>query len=366
VKEQVVTPRAGRAKGRDEQQRPAARRGKAATPAKSRGPAWRSALAYLPLALKAALAVVLGVMVFAAYRSAASASFFAVRSVDVEGVRRASREDIREAARAMARGGVFRADLELIAKELRELPWVRDAVVSRVLPSGLRVRVTEREPRVVARTSAGRLVWADDDGVVLGAATPDEDEFFVRGLEEEAGDGALRRNRERVALALSLAREWREAGLASRVSEVNLADLRDIRVQLAGQDSKVEVRLGDSPENFPKAVAELDSKRGEPFGELIEYVNASKALKRIVIGYPAWVNAAAVVGASADDGAVGETGAKRPEADAAPKKPARTAAPKPEKPAGRADARGARREAEKKKREAAGGADVASRPRRVG
>ena len=34
------------------------------------------------------------------------------------------------------------------------------------------------------------------------------------------------------------------AGLSERVSEVTLIDVRDVRVQLAGKDSQIEVRLG--------------------------------------------------------------------------------------------------------------------------
>jgi hypothetical protein len=368
LKEQVITPRASRAggaKGRGEQQRPAPRRKSSGSSAKSDASGWRPLFAYFPRAFRLLLAVAVGLLVFFAYRSAASASFFALKSIDVEGVRRASREEISSVVRRSAGEGVWRADLDRVATELRTLPWVRDVVVARVLPSGLRVRVIEREPRLVARSSAGKLVWVDDDGVALGAARPDGEEFFVRGIEEERSESALKRNRERVSLALNLAREWRQAGLAHRVSEVNLDDLEDIRVQLAGDDSKVEVRLGSSPENFRKALVELDAKRHEPFGELIEYVNASKSLKRIIIGYPTWVDASAVAA-----GARPAAEQKAPAAAVPPAESTSRPAPSARRPAQarqaapRADARGPvggrqRREAEAHR------PDVAERPRRV-
>jgi len=380
LREQVITPRPGRgkgAKGQGEQQRPAARRNRAAgQTAAGGGRPWRAAFAYFPTALRVLLAVAFGVAVFMAYRSAASASFFDLKTVDVEGVRRASARDIDAAVRQSARGGVWRADLDRIAAELRALPWVREAVVARVLPSGLRVRVAEREPRLVARNSAGKLVWVDDDGVALGAAQPDGEEFFVRGLEEERAESSLRRNRERVALALDLARDWRRGGLAGRVSEVNLGDLQDIRVQLAGDDSKVEVRLGSSPENFRKALDELDAKRREPFGEMIEYVNASKSLKRIIIGYPTWVNASEIAGAGS--AAAAPKPATAPQAQgaaaapaAAPKpqapKPqaAKPQAAKPRPPAPRAAAETGPGGARKRREAAAPQPDVAARPRRA-
>jgi cell division septal protein FtsQ len=180
---------------------------------------------------------------------------------------------------------VWQADLEVIAKELRGLPWVRDAVVTRVLPDGLRVRVTEREPRVISRTGGGRLVWVDDEGVVLGAASPGDEDFFIRGIEEGRTPEAARHNRERVNVARELAREWAQAGLTKRVSELNLEDLGDVRVQLAGQDAAVEVRLGreEFGKRLRQALEVLDAQRLTPRGPYITYVDVSQG-KRAVVG----------------------------------------------------------------------------------
>src|SRR5687768_10851593 len=164
VREQVITPRAGRvgAKGRGAVavQRPNSRRGRSSASKETRQTSfeWKSALPYVPSVLKTVLAVALGLLAYLGYRTAVSASFFQVKAVDVAGTSRSSREEIRAAVMRLSNAGVWQADLEVIAKELKELPWVRDAVVTRVLPDGLRVRVTEREPRVIARTAAGKLV----------------------------------------------------------------------------------------------------------------------------------------------------------------------------------------------------------------
>jgi cell division septal protein FtsQ len=290
VREQVITPRAGRPAGRPApkgQQQPAARRSRPQQQALKRaeGGALKAALAYLPLASKIVLAVVLGVLAFVGYRTAASASFFQVRSVDVQGASRSSREEIRAAVLRSAPKGVWRADLESISEGLRSLPWVRSAVVSRVLPSGLRVRVTERSPAVIARTGAGHLVWVDDEGVVLGPASPGDQDFFVRGLDEGRTAEARQLNRERVAAAQELARAWAQTGLAGRVSEVNLDDLRDVRVQLAGDDAHVEVRLGreEFAKRFRQALEVLDAQRNTARGPFVTYVDVSQG-KRAIVG----------------------------------------------------------------------------------
>ncbi len=293
MREQVITPRAGRQTARPtskgqaaQQQRPTARRTpRQQTLSRAKGGALKAALAYFPLAIKIVLAVTLGVLAFVGYRTAASASFFQVKTVDVQGAARASREEIKAAVLRSSSKGVWQADLERISEGLRSLPWVRTAVVSRVLPSGLRVRVTEREPVVIARTGAGHLVWVDEEGVVLGTASPGEQDFFIRGLDEGRGAEARQQNRERIAAARELARAWAQTGVAGRVSEVNLDDLGDVRVQLAGDDAHVEVRLGreEFPKRFRQALEVLDAQRNTPRGPFVTYVDVSQG-KRAIVG----------------------------------------------------------------------------------
>src|SRR2546421_11710504 len=287
MREQVITPRAGRgaagSKGRAGEiaQRPAHRdRGSSASRAKSNG--WRKALAYFPLASKIMAAVILGILLFAGYRAAASASFFQARNLDVSGASRTSADEIRAVVKKdVGQTGVWRADLAAISRDLKALPWVRDAVVSRVLPDGLRVRVTEREPRAVVRTAAGKFIWVDDEAVSLGAASP-TDQIFMRGWDEDGTEGARVQNRERVQKFLEMARDWETRGISRRVSEVNLNDLRDVRVQLAGDDSQIEIQLGkeDFGNRLKFALDELDRQRSTPIGPYILHINVAQGIEK--------------------------------------------------------------------------------------
>jgi hypothetical protein len=227
--------------------------------------------------LKVSLAVALGVLAFVGYRTAVSASFFKVKTVDVEGATRASREDIRAAVLRLSNVGVWQTDLGAITGELKSLPWVRNAVVSRVLPDGLRVRVTEREPRVIVRNGKGRLVWADDEGVMLGAAIPGDEDFFFRGLDESNSEQARQDNRARMAVALELKSDWEKSGLSKRVSEADLSDLRDVRVHLAGDDAGIQIVLGgqDYATRFRQALEKLDQLGRVQDGKCVTYVIVS-------------------------------------------------------------------------------------------
>jgi cell division protein FtsQ len=283
----------GRARAGEIVQRPARRErsGHAASAARAQGKGGKSslrkALAYFPLVAKLTLAVVLGVLLFMGYRAAASASFFQARSVDVSGAQRASADDVRAVVRrGVAHTGVWKADLSGISAELERLPWVRSAVVTRVLPDGLRVRLTERVPRAVVRTSGGKFVWVDEDAVTLAQVQPSDHmpAFFIRGWEEGSTDEARAANRERVQKYLELSQAWETAGLAQRVSELNLGDLHDVRVQLASDDSQIEVRLGekDFDSRLRRALKVLDEEKSRPNAPNITYLVALD--RRIDVG----------------------------------------------------------------------------------
>ena len=292
MREQVVTPRASarhtqssKARSSGITQRPA-RRERAAS---ARDGTLRKVLGLMPLIARVILAAAAGVLIFAGYRAAASASFFQARSVDVSGASRASADEIKGVVRrSAAQTGVWRADLAAISHELEGVAWVRRAVVSRVLPDGLRVRVTERVPRAVVRMASGRLIWVDEDAVSLSAVSPTDQmpAFFIRGWDESGTETARAENRERMEKYQEMSREWGSAGLLERVSEVNLIDVRDVRAQLAGDDSQIEVRLGskDFGKRLSNALKVLDEQRNTPRAASITYLDATLD-RRVIVGF---------------------------------------------------------------------------------
>src|SRR6266850_1972275 len=291
MKEQVIATRNSRAsRGAAAQprgfvQRPARRGG--ATGGRERSLSLRALFAYVPSVLKIILAILAIVTLFIGYRAAASASLFQARSIDVGGTSRTSAEEIAGLTRrAVAKTGVWRADLSAISAELERLPGVRRAVVSRVLPDRLRVRVTERVPVAVVRMTAGHFFWVDEEGVALGEMKPADTvpSFFIRGWSEEGTEEARNDNVERIRKYGEVVQEWSALGLSDRVSEVNLIDLHDVRAQLAGNDSEIEVRLGgqDLGERLKQALGALDKYRQTLRGPSITYIDLQTG--RIVIG----------------------------------------------------------------------------------
>jgi len=287
MREQVIANRGSRQAPASKGfvQRPARRDGSAA--GRSRNFSFRALFGYVPFALKGILAILTIIMVIVGYRAAASASMFQVRGIDVTGASRTSADEIEGLTRrAVARTGVWRADLSALSVELGRLPGVRRAIVTRVLPDRLRVRITERVPLAVLRSSSGHLVWVDEEGVMLGEMKPADrlPPFFIRGLTEDGNDEARADNTARLEKYQEVVRAWETLGLAERVSEVNLIDLRDVRAQLAGDDSQVEVRLGgqDLGTHLKLALEVLDRYKQSMNGAAITYVDLQG--DRVILG----------------------------------------------------------------------------------
>ena len=274
----------------------------------------RAMLGYVPAFMKLVLALVVLGLVFVGYRAAASASFFQVRKVEVQGASRVSADEVQAIVRKeVEKTGVWRADLKGLNAKLERLPWVRTAVVSRVLPDGLRIRITERVPRAVVRTASGKFRWVDEDAVLLGEMQPTDQlpPFFLRGLTEDDPEGARADNRERVAKFLELQQAWDAAGLSERVSEVNLIDIRDVRAQLAGDYSRIEVRLGaqDHGKRLQDALKVLDSQAQTANGALISYIDLSQG-RRAIVGLTS--GAHATTDGAADASSEGDTTGEQP------------------------------------------------------
>jgi len=316
VREQVISQKVGNRSGMTGKRRAGGvaqrplRRGRDGL-GHSQGHRMRAILSYVPFILKMTLAIVIGGLIFAGYRAASAASFFQIRKVEIQGDFRASAADVQTLVmREVAKTGVWRADLEEISTRLERLAWIRVAMVSRVLPDGIRVRLEERQPRAVVRTTAGQFFWVDDDAVLLGEMLPTDQmpAFFLRGWNEEPGDTIRKENMDRVKTFLELQREWSAAGLSERVSEVNVIDIRDVRAQLAGDDSKIEVRLGsqDFGKRLKDALSVLDAHRQTPRGQFISYVDLTQG-RRAIVGFMSGAHAISDSSESASSPSVGET-----------------------------------------------------------
>ncbi|TWJ09493.1 cell division protein FtsQ/DivIB [Altererythrobacter ishigakiensis] len=95
-------------------------------------------------------------------QSAANAGF-EVRHVRVSGVERMNEDRVYERVVSQRNEPMPDVDVVAIREELLELPWVKDARVSRQLPGTLAIDIVEREPHAVLQRP-DHLVLVDVDG----------------------------------------------------------------------------------------------------------------------------------------------------------------------------------------------------------
>ncbi|MDH3451638.1 MAG: cell division protein FtsQ/DivIB [Gammaproteobacteria bacterium] len=114
-------------------------------------------------ALMTALLVALlaaGLWLTAWYLRASTAVFLPVQDVKVEGeLRRVDAATLQQVVTRNLMPGLLQIDLQALRAELRNIPWVEDASVRRLLPSTLLIAVTEHEP--VARWGRSQLLGRD-------------------------------------------------------------------------------------------------------------------------------------------------------------------------------------------------------------
>ncbi len=142
---------------------------------------------------------------------------------------------------------VLRVPLEERRRALEMMPWVQQASVERIWPNRIRVELAERRPAAFLRNGT-ELMLVDLDGVLL--ERPAEESFhfpIVTGLSESLPQEERKRRMRTYDEFLKDVQLVR-SGAADRVSEVDLADPKDLRAVLTGLGSgpAIAVHFGDS------------------------------------------------------------------------------------------------------------------------
>jgi cell division septal protein FtsQ len=96
----------------------------------------------------------------------AAAPRFEVKKLSVSGLKRVEENQIIAKAGFEVGTNVFRLNLREIRNRVEELQWVRHAMVERVLPDQIIIKVIEREPIGLARIR-GEIYQFDLDGKIL-------------------------------------------------------------------------------------------------------------------------------------------------------------------------------------------------------
>ena len=128
---------------------------------------------------------------------------------------------------------VLRVPLNARRSALEEISWIESATVQRILPNRIRVDLTERTPIAFLRNGT-ELALIDAHGVILDRPHGEELQFpIVTGLSENMPReerGKRMQTYQEFMTDIDLVR----SGSSDRVSEVDLANPKDLRAVMTG------------------------------------------------------------------------------------------------------------------------------------
>ncbi len=194
-------------------------------------------------------AVLLALVIYGVYRATSlvlSADALTITRINVSGNSRMSRGEVVALLDGLRGTNMITSDLESWRRKLLSSPWVADAAVRRVLPGTVAVAISERQPMGIGRVGDD-LYLIDDRGGIIDQFGPNYAELdlpIIDGLAAPPRDNGPLVDEARANLAVHvLASLQTRPGLARRVSEIDVSDVRDAVLLLKGDTALV--RVGD-------------------------------------------------------------------------------------------------------------------------
>jgi cell division protein FtsQ len=153
--------------------------------------------------------------------------------IEVTGNRIVSRDAVLQKFLRDRNHSVVSIPLDKRRSELAQIPWVETASVQRILPNHLRVELTERTP-IAFLKNGNELALVDAQGVILDRPEGEDLHFpILTGISEDMPRDQ-REKRMQIYQEFTRAIELVRPGSSDRVSEIELANPKDLRAVMTG------------------------------------------------------------------------------------------------------------------------------------
>lgn len=209
----------------------------------------------------AALGLVLGGVsasaVLGTYHFARTSPRFALRQIDVEGLRRKSREAVLEVAQLGLERNIFSIETVQVEQRILRDPWIKEAKVTRRLPGTIQIEVVEREALALAVLGEQLLLVTRTGETFKRYESSDPSDLpIITGVDLEGSATEPTLERRRISTALEVLRHYERTAL-SRVhpaQEVHLTPGGEVSL-IVGKTG-VALHLGSGPWAKKLAMAE--------------------------------------------------------------------------------------------------------------
>lgn len=194
------------------------------------------------------------------YDGLLSSDLFAIKSIEVSGGKRLSREKILSLAGIREGQNIFRVDAEQAVNQIASHPWVKGVTVRRQFPDRVIIRVVEREAQSLVRKSG--LWLMDETGVAFKPVQTGDpiDMPVITGPGEIEGE----REKEMMQRALAHIERAENSDLlpAAQISEIIISPLGRITLFTTGALERVDFGKKDIDSQWAMLEAVLaDVKR---------------------------------------------------------------------------------------------------------
>jgi cell division protein FtsQ len=214
----------------------------------------RIARALVKLLLLVAIVVAGGWGALLGFRHVVDSPRFQLQAIEFVPTPHLARRDVLALAGIRLGDGLLSIDTDAVALRIASHPWVKRVHVSRRLPGGLVVEVSER--RAAAVVALAGLYLIDDEGRPFKRASMDEADGLTVLTGIERGRYAEMREVSEAAFreALALLREYRSKPGRPTVGEISIDPGFGFSLFLF--EGGAELRLGQG--NYGKKLAQLD------------------------------------------------------------------------------------------------------------
>jgi cell division protein FtsQ len=224
--------------------------------------------------------------VLGTYQFAQTSPRFAVRQVDVDGLRRKSREAILELSQLPVGKNIFSVDTAAVERAILVDPWIRTVKVERRLPATIRVELVEREAGALAMLGEQMLV-VTRTGEPFKRYEPGDpaDLPVITGVsvDEPGLDPAL--ERRRIATALEVLRHYERTSLPHihAVQEVHLTPGGEVIVTAGKSGIALHLGLGPWAKKLAMAERVLSKLRGQKGSVAMVFLDNRAHPERVVV-----------------------------------------------------------------------------------
>jgi cell division protein FtsQ len=162
---------------------------------------------------------------------------FDIQKVTVSGLKHVQESEVLANAGFKVGTNVFRVELDEIRERVEQLPWVRYALVERILPDQIVIKIVEREPVGLARIR-GEVYQFDAEGMVLDPDVGNGSSFpILDGLR----GGDKKGNSVKVEKYQKVIEDLGQASL----SEIHINETGEVTVVSASDPLMINLGSGD-------------------------------------------------------------------------------------------------------------------------